>query len=112
MDQATARRLQHWVVLALAVAVLVPSMWGFGTKFMEFVATFSSDPDGAFAIVPIVNYLLASVGFLLLLVWAVMHGMFRDVEAPKYTMLENEHRLDATEQQEQALTTEGKREDA
>jgi hypothetical protein len=33
---------------------------------------------------------------LLLFCWAVMHGMFRDIETPKYTMLEIEHSLDAT----------------
>lgn len=104
---ATGRRVQHWVVLGLAVVILVPSLWGFANKFSEFIATFSSDPDGAFAVVPIVNYLLASVGFLLLLAWAVLHGMFRDVEAPKYTMLENERRLDATEREEPCKTAEG-----
>ncbi|REK10311.1 MAG: cbb3-type cytochrome oxidase assembly protein CcoS [Planctomycetota bacterium] len=40
------------------------------------------------------NYLLASLGFLFLFGWAVMSGMFHDIERPKYTMLENEARLD------------------
>ena len=26
--------------------------------------------------------------------WGIMHGMFRDIERPKYTMLENERKLD------------------
>jgi hypothetical protein len=43
----------------------------------------------------VLNYLLASMGFLCLFGWAAMHGMFRDVEQPKVTMLENEARLDA-----------------
>ena len=50
--------------------------------------------EGAFAISPIVNYLLASFGFLLLFGWAALGGMFHDIEQPKYTMLENEARLD------------------
>jgi hypothetical protein len=88
------RNRRRLVMLLMALAVLVPSLYGFGTKFLEFVALFRGDVDGAFAISPILNYLLASTGFLLLFAWAAMHGMFRDVEQPKYVMLENEARLD------------------
>jgi len=83
------------VMLLMALAVLLPSLYGFGTKFLEFIALFRGDVDGAFAISPVLNYLLASLGFLCLFGWAAMHGMFRDVEGPKVTMLENEARLDA-----------------
>ncbi len=87
-------RTRHWVMILMAVAVLVPSLYGFGTKFLEFVALYRGDVEGAFAISPILNYLLASIGFLLLFGWAMFHGMFRDIERPKFTMLENEERLD------------------
>lgn len=82
-------------MLLMALAVLLPSLYGFGTKLLEFIALFRGDVDGAFAISPVLNYLLASLGFLCLFGWAAMHGMFRDVERPKFTMLENEARLDA-----------------
>jgi hypothetical protein len=82
------------VTAALALAILVPSLWGFGSKFIEFIALFRSDEEGAFAIMPVLNYLLASCGFLLLFCWAVLQGMFRDIEKPKHSMLENERRLD------------------
>jgi hypothetical protein len=85
------------VMLLMALAVLVPSLYGFGTKFLEFVALYRGDVDGAFAISPILNYLLASLGFLLLFAWAALGGMFRDIEQPKYTMLENEAWLDQGE---------------
>jgi hypothetical protein len=85
------------VVLLMALAVLVPSLYGFGTKFLEFVALYRGDVEGVFAISPILNYLLASCGFLLLFGWAVLGGMFRDIEQPKYAMLENEARLDREE---------------
>ena len=87
-------RTHRMVMLLMAVAVLVPSLFGFGTKFLEFIALYRGDVDGAFAISPILNYLLASLGFLFLFGWAALGGMFRDIEAPKYTMLENEMRLD------------------
>ncbi len=90
-----ATRLRQWVTGGLAFAILIPSLWGFGSKFIEFVALYRGDADGAFAISPIVNYLLASLGFLCLFGWATLHGMFRDIEAPKYAMLENERQLDA-----------------
>lgn len=82
--------------IVLAVAILLPAMWGFGTKFIELIAVFREEPDGLFAVIPILNYLLASVGFLLLLAWATSQGMFRDIEGPKYDMLDQERQLDST----------------
>jgi hypothetical protein len=90
-----ASQLRSRVTLILSLVIILPSLWGFGTKFWEFVAIYSGDTDGAFAIAPILNYLLASVGFFCLLCWATAKGMFHDIERPKYTMLENEQRLDA-----------------
>lgn len=88
------RRPGRRLMWLLALGVLLPSLYGFGTKFVEFVALYRGDAEGAFAITPIVNYLLASIGFLLLFGWGAMGGMFRDVELPKFTMLENEAWLD------------------
>jgi nitrogen fixation-related uncharacterized protein len=93
-SSAAANRWRSWVTLTLAALILIPSLWGFGSKFVEFIAIYRGDVDGAFAIAPILNYLLASIGFLLLFFWAVAGGMFHDIERPKYTMLENEARLD------------------
>jgi nitrogen fixation-related uncharacterized protein len=90
-------RVRTWLTLLAAVTILVPSLWGFGTKFLELVALYRGDSQGAFAIAPIVNYLLASAGFLLLFGWAAANGMFHDIERPKRTMLENEERLDAAD---------------
>ena len=85
---------QRWVMTVFAAAVLLPSLYGFGTKFFEFVSLYRGDVDGAFAISPILNYLLASLGFLFLFAWAALGGMFRDIEGPKYTLLDNEALLD------------------
>ena len=74
--------------------ILIPSLWGFGSKFLEFIAIYRGDVDGAFAIAPILNYLLASIGFLLLFFWAAANGMFHDIERPKYQLLEREEELD------------------
>ena len=86
----------------LALVILVPALLGFGTKFLEFLALVGQE-EGAFTVVPILNYLLVSFGFLLLFGWAVLHGMFRDIEKPKVTMMENEARLDAEAEDERDL---------
>jgi hypothetical protein len=88
------RARQRWLTLLLAFLFLGPSMFGFVTKFVEFIHTFRGTPDGIFAITPIINYLLASLGFLCMLIWATWNGMFDDIERPKYSMLENEAALD------------------
>ncbi|GIW92525.1 MAG: hypothetical protein KatS3mg110_0566 [Pirellulaceae bacterium] len=93
--QICTSRLTHWVTAVLAVAILVPSMVGFANKFLEFAVLVQQDNAGAFAIAPVLNYLLASAGFLLLLGWATRNGMFRDVEQPKWKMLEQERLLDS-----------------
>ena len=76
--------------LLLAAVILIPSLLGFGNKFIELIRIYRGDADGAFAVAPITNYILASTGFLLLFFWAAANGMFRDIERPKYAMLEND----------------------
>jgi hypothetical protein len=94
-ETSNKSRTRAIVTLALAVLILVPSMLGFVAKFSEFIQTFRGETGGVFAITPMVNYLLASLGFLCLLFWAAFNGMFHDIEKPKYTMLERENELDA-----------------
>jgi hypothetical protein len=90
-------RSQTITTIVFALVILIPSFYGFGNKFREFILLYRGDVDGVFAITPIMNYLLASLGFFCLFFWAIYHGMFRDIEAPKYTMLENERKLDEEE---------------
>jgi hypothetical protein len=87
-------RWQRWTTVTLAVLILLPSMYGFVGKFIEFIHIYRGEAGGAFAVAPIMNYLLATLGFFCLLVWATRNGMFRDVEQPKLNMLANEDILD------------------
>ena len=89
----TSRR-QAWVTLAMAVLILIPSLYGFAGKFIEFVHIYRGSEGGEFAVAPILNYLLASAGFFCMLLWAAWNGMFRDIERPKVEFLENERLLD------------------
>ena len=75
-------------------------MYGFAGKFYEFIHIFRGETDGAFAVAPILNYLLASGGFLLLLLWATLNGMFHDIERPKHAMLDRERQLDEAQRKE------------
>lgn len=85
---------QAWITLGMAVLILLPSMYGFIGKFIEFVHISRGEEGGEFAVAPIMNYLLASAGFFCMLLWAAWNGMFRDIEKPKYDFLENEARID------------------
>jgi len=91
---ASQKKRNTIVTLLFAVVVLAPSLWGFSGKFVEFISIFRGDVEGVFAISPIVNYLLASLGFFCLFGWAAFQGMFSDIEKPKQTFLETEAMLD------------------
>lgn len=88
------KRKQSWITAILAIVLLAPSLFGFGTKFLELIKLSTGESEGWFAISPVVNYLLASLGFLCLFAWAAGHGMFRNIEEPKFQMLEVEQVLD------------------
>lgn len=94
---AASTRWQVRVTLLLAILILIPSGYGFIGKFVELIRLARGQPDGAFAVAPVANYLLASLGFFCLLLWATMHGMFRNIEQPKYDMLQREAQLDGAD---------------
>ncbi|MCA8996593.1 MAG: hypothetical protein KDA80_06405 [Planctomycetaceae bacterium] len=96
-DKMPSQRNVMIATAVMGVIILVPSMVGFVNKLVEFSHVIQGDADGAFAMTPIVNYILATLGFLCLLLWATMHGMFYDIEGPKRTMLSREDELDADE---------------
>jgi hypothetical protein len=90
-------RLRTVGAAALMLAILVPAGVGFSMKFRELLSL-SGDPEGAFAIMPVVSYLTTSVGFFFLFFYAAMHGMFSNIERPKYSFLDTERRLDADDE--------------
>lgn len=88
-------RVPTLVAIAFIFIVLIAGGF-FALKFYDLVMVAMYVPDGAFAVTPIVNYLLAGLGFLCMLGWAAYNGMFHDIEKPKQTMLDTEHQLDGT----------------
>lgn len=84
--------------IGTALLILAPALLGFSRKFYAFLLEAWGSDEGVFAVGPVINYLLASLGFLLLLGWAAFHGMFRDIEQPKRAMLELQNAIDQEEQ--------------
>ena len=91
--------MKNIIIKIMSVIILGFCCYGFGRKFIELILLVTSDSEaaqeGIFAVAPLVNYILASAGFLCLLGWAAMRGMFTDIEKPKQTMLDDDIRLDA-----------------
>lgn len=65
--------LWTWIVGA---AVLIPSILGFANKFLDLIIIAQGDEEGAFALTPMINYLLATAGFFCMLMYAVAQGRF------------------------------------
>ena len=83
----------HWVTWLVSALVLIPTILGFGNKFLDLVLVAQGDEEGAFAVTPIVNYLLATAGFLCLLIWTATQGAFQDLDAPSRKMFDDEQRF-------------------
>lgn len=93
---------RKWVVWIMAVLILIPGAIGFGDKLYQFFIVLTKNPQGRFALVPLMSYLLVSTGFVLVFVWGLMKGMLSDIEGPKFSMLEREKQLDAEEAHDRA----------
>ncbi len=83
-----------WTTVIFALLILIPCFVAFSNKFREFILLYSGQVDGVFAISPIVNYLLASLGFFFLFWWGICNGMFARMEEPKRDFLVQEWQLD------------------
>ncbi len=90
-------RLKNFILWFTAIGIIFPGGYGFISKLLQFIKTLETDSEGAFTIIPICNYLIMATGFTCLLVWAAMHGMFRDIEKPKFTMLELDEAIELAE---------------
>ncbi len=82
----------QWVVIIVAGT-------GFSYKFVEF--TYSIFKTGnelvQFAVTPIVMYACVAIGFLMMFLWTVVRGDYKDIERPKYRLFEREVELGNTE---------------
>ncbi len=90
VSRATRRFL--WI---FSVAMILITASAFVFKLIEFAYSFRADQPLRFAMIPVVTYLIVAAGFGCLFLWAYLTGQFRNVEAPKYRMLEMQDQIDA-----------------
>ena len=76
------------VLFALTVAVMFVAGGAFFYKMTEFVVTMARGDVEGFGAVAVATYVVGMLPLLLLTVWAVLSGHFRDVERPKFRMFE------------------------
>ena len=76
------------VLFLLTVAVMFVAGGAFFYKMTEFVVTMARGDVEGFGAVAVATYVVGMLPLLLLTVWAVLSGHFRDVERPKFRMLE------------------------
>ena len=93
MPLGRGKRLFLW---AFSIAMVVTAGTAFTMKLIDFAITASNEGQDALAsfLIPVMNYLLVAAGFSCLFVWAYVTGQFRDVERPKYRMLEMQQEID------------------
>jgi hypothetical protein len=76
------------LVFAFAVAVMVVAGLGFAYKMTEFAVTIARDEVEGFGAVAVATYLVGMVPIVLVTLWAVLVGKFRDIERPKLRLFE------------------------
>ncbi len=91
---AAGDRSRRIAVIAFAVAVLVIAGLGFVYKMTEFATTIIKDDVEGFGAVAVSIYLIGMLPIVFLTLWAVLSGRFRDIERPKYRMLELDREIE------------------
>ena len=89
-------RVVRWVTATMLVAIVAGGA-GFAYKLIQFSKEALTSDVASFALVPILTYVLVSIGFSCLFIWALCRGQFTDVEGPKYRLLELEESHDRAE---------------
>ena len=94
----------RWFLWIFSVCMILVAGSAFVMKLIEFTATATTRGTGALAsfLIPVLNYLLVAAGFFCLFLWAYFRGHYKDIEAPKYRMLELNDKYDRTERLREA----------
>ena len=96
--------LRAMTVFGFAIAVMVIAGLGFSYKMTEFVFTIIRDDVEGFGAVAVATYLVGMLPLLLLTLWATFTGRFRDIERPKYRVLELDAEIELEEQWQRSRT--------
>lgn len=97
VDEKPISRNTRRFLWVFSVMMLLITGIAFFFKLFEFAYSFTSDQSLRFAILPVMTYLIVAAGFACLFFWAYLSGHFKNVEAPKYRMLQMQEEIDARE---------------
>lgn len=86
---------RFWVIF-FGVGTFIGGL-GFSMKIWSFMHDLMDAGGIQFAAIHLGTYFLVAIGFVLLLTFAFLRGHFSDIEAPKFTMIEEERRHDRAE---------------
>ena len=87
-----------------AFLVVIFAGLGFSYKLSQFIRTMVNKEVQGFALVPVTTYFVVGIGYLCLFVWSYLQGHYKDVEGPKYRLLEREAELEAEHERTGTLT--------
>jgi nitrogen fixation-related uncharacterized protein len=90
-ERMTARGI---VVFAFAVIVMVIAGGAFVYKMAEFAMTIVKDDVEGFGAVAVATYLIGMLPIVFVTLWAVLSGKFRDIERPKFRLLELDREIE------------------
>ncbi len=94
MPKSTRRRV---VEIGFAAAVCTIAGLGFTYKMSEFALTIVKDDVEGFGAVAVATYLIGMIPLLFIMLWAVMTGRFRDIEATKRRLFELDDEIERGE---------------
>ena len=96
MPLSRRKRIFLW---AFSIAMVITAGTAFFMKLIDFTITATSEGSDALGsfLIPVLNYLMVAAGFGCLFLWAYLTGQFRDVERPKYRMLQMQQEIDELE---------------
>lgn len=86
--------MRSLAVIAFGVLVICGAGFGFVYKMSEFVMTIVKDEVEGFGVVAVAIYLTGLIPVICLMMWAIVTGKFRDIEAPKYRLFELEAEIE------------------
>jgi len=92
--RSTNPGVRNATVILFAVFVLLIAGVGFIYKMTEFAATIANDDIEGFGAMAVGTYLIGVVPIVFLTLWAVVTGKFRDIERPKFRMLEIDREIE------------------
>ncbi|MFQ5752172.1 MAG: hypothetical protein ACE5HI_09270 [bacterium] len=84
-----------WTII-FSVSILVVLLGGFGFlyKIIEFARTYLKDDLKSFGAISVVSYFVGILGILFFTLWGIFKGHFKNIERPKYRMLELDEEID------------------